>query len=77
MPYDEDKHTTTQTYTGSGQVATKAIQGRALDPDAKLAVEEKMRTTDLGALARAAAAKKAESAKAAQKKALSEDKKEK
>lgn len=79
MPYGDDEHTTTSTVNSSGQTATKSIQGRALDPTGELAVKERMRTTDLGALARAAAAKKAAAAgNSVQKKALApEEKKEK
>jgi hypothetical protein len=85
MPMQDD-HTTTDTYNSSGQQTGKSIQGRALDPTGAMTVQERMRTTDLGALARAAAAKKAQaasgttgsSAKVVQKKALSpEEKKEK
>lgn len=79
MPHMADDHTTTTVTNRAGKETSKSIQGRALDPSGELAVQERMRTTDLGALARAAQAKKATgTSKETQKKALSaEDKKEK
>ena len=79
MAYSDDEHTTTVTHNSAGQTTSKSIQGRALDPSGELAVQEKMRTTDLGALARAAAAKKAGAgaSKEVQKKALSPEERRK
>lgn len=38
-----EEHKTTEARNPSGQVTAKSIQGRAFDPEGKLAVQEKMR----------------------------------
>lgn len=57
MPVKTEQKTTKRYDPRSGRNISET-EGRDLDPTGSLAVDEKMKKTDLGALARAAAEKK-------------------